>query len=124
MIYHPFSLTAGNEHAYLPGDFFQCHPFSLTDGNKHTYLPGDVSRVMTCAWTSENQHVVLEVPDPGENTKSTSDSDRSSWNQLLQELEEEKVTDPTINSHELLAPVTDGGAELSSRNNFLEIGPS
>lgn len=73
-------------------------------------MPGEVARVMTCQWTSENQHVVLEVPDPGENSKATSDSDRTSWGELIQEMEDSKVSDLTINNHELLAPMTDGGA--------------
>jgi hypothetical protein len=69
---------------------------------------------MVCQWTSEEQHVVLEVPD-GEDSKSTSDSERTSWAQLLQEMEENKVSDPTINQHDLHAPVTDDGATPSLR---------
>ena len=69
---------------------------------------------MVCQWTSEEQHVVLEVPD-GEDSKSTSDSERTSWAQLLQEMEENKVSDPTINQHDLHAPVTDDSATPSLR---------
>lgn len=67
---------------------------------------------MICQWTSEEQHVVLEVPD-GEDSKATSDAERSSWAQLLQEMEETNVTDVTINQHELHAPVSDDGATPS-----------
>ena len=77
-------------------------------------MPDEVSRVMTCQWTSENQSVVLEVPDD-ENSKSTSDSERCTWAELLAEMEENKVTDPTINLRELHAPVMDdAGIQLSS----------
>ena len=68
---------------------------------------------MVCQWCNEQQHVVLEVPDGGENSKATSDSERCSWNQLLQELEDQKVAEPTINSHDLLIPMSEGGAKLS-----------
>ncbi|CAL1127525.1 unnamed protein product [Cladocopium goreaui] len=71
---------------------------------------------MVCQWTSEEQHVVLEVPD-GEDSKSTSDSERTSWAQLLQEMEENKVSDPTINQHDLHAPVTDDG--IPGRHRYL-----
>ena len=55
---------------------------------------------------------MLEVPD-GEDSKSTSDSERSSWSQLLQEMEENGASDPTINQHEIHAPVGDDGATPS-----------
>ena len=79
-------------------------------------MPGDMQRLMVCQWTHESQHVVLEVPDPGENAKGTSDSERCSWSQLLAELQDQsqgKMTDPTINSHELTSPMTDEGASLN-----------
>lgn len=67
---------------------------------------------MVCTWTSDQNQIVLEVPDTNGNTKATSDSDRCSWAQLLREMEEAGHTDPTINSHDLLSPVTDGGKRL------------
>lgn len=76
-------------------------------------MPGEVARVLTCQWTSAAQHVVLEVPDEGENSKATSDSDRCSWTDLMHELMEMKVSDPTINGHELVGPLTDEGVLLS-----------
>lgn len=57
--------------------------------------------------------MVLEVPDEGENSKATSDSDRCSWTDLMHELMEMKVSDPTINGHELVGPLTDEGVLLS-----------
>ena len=69
-------------------------------------MPDEVSRLMVCQWSSENQSIVLEVPDE-ENSKSTSDSDICTWAELLAEMESNNVTDPTINSHELHAPVMD-----------------
>lgn len=76
-------------------------------------MPGEVAKVMICQWTTATQHVVLEVPAQGENSKSTSDSDRCSWADLLQELTEQKVSDPTINGHELISPVDGDGVLLS-----------
>ena len=92
-----------------PNIFFFTHT-----QNTVIHIPDAVSRVMTCQWTSENQSVVLEIPDD-ENSKSTSDSERCTWAELLAEMEENKVTDPTINLHELHAPVMDdAGIQLSS----------
>ena len=60
--------------------------------------------------------VVLEVPDDNEASKATSDSEKCTWAELLREMEDSEVHDPTINSHELLAPVTDGGKEPSKNS--------
>lgn len=75
-------------------------------------MPGEIARLMTCQWTSDKQNVVLEVPDEKEGSKATYDSARCTWAQLLRELEEGKVVDPTINNHDLLAPVSDSGIKL------------
>ena len=77
-------------------------------------MPGDMQRLMVCQWTNENQHVVLEVPEV--DGKGTSDSERCSWSQLLAELQDQsqgRVTDPTINSHELSSTRADEGANLN-----------
>ena len=71
-------------------------------------MPGELSRIMTCEWHSENTHVVLEIPSQNENSKATEDSTRAPWKQVLGEMEKESITDPTINNHELLSPMTDG----------------
>ena len=76
-------------------------------------MPGEISRTIVCQWTSEDNMVVLEVPDDNEASKATSDSDKCTWSELLREMEDSEVHDPTINSHELLAPMTDGGKEPS-----------
>lgn len=76
---------------------------------------------MVCEWKSDSTPVVLEVPDENEQSKATSDSDKCSWSQLLQEMEDNGVVNPSINSHELLAPVTDGGRGLS---NCITVGTS
>ena len=46
--------------------------------------------------------VVLEVPEEG--SKSTADTERCSMRQLLRELEDEGLTDATVNGHELKRP--------------------
>lgn len=66
-----------------------------------------------CEWKSDSTHVVLECPDENEQSKATSDSDRCPWSQLLQEMEDNGIVNPSINSHELVAPLTDGGRGLS-----------
>ena len=66
-------------------------------------LPGDMARIAPVLWTSDLQQVVLEVPD--ESGKGTRDSERCSIRQLLHELEDEGITDPSINSHEVHAPL-------------------
>ena len=67
---------------------------------------------MAVQWHSDQQHVVLEVSDP--ESKSTTDSERCPWYQLLAELEDAGATDPTINSHDLMAPTVDGSTGLRS----------
>ena len=58
---------------------------------------------MTCAWKSDKERVVLEIPD--ENSKNTTDSEVSSFRELLDEIEESAATpDFTINSHNLVKP--------------------
>lgn len=76
-------------------------------------MPGELSRTMTCQWTSEKTEVVLEIPDQDQNSKATSDSTRCSWAQLLHEMEENDVTDPGINCHELLTPLGTEGRDPS-----------
>lgn len=68
---------------------------------------------MAVQWQSDQQHVVLEVSDP--ESKAVSDAERCPWHQLLAELEDAGATDPTINSHELLAPTVDGSGGLSCK---------
>lgn len=84
-------------------------------------MPGEIARLMTCQWTNDRQHIVLEVPDEKEGSKATYDSARCTWAQLLRELEEGKVVDPTINNHELLAPVSDSGIKLRILKNINSI---
>lgn len=62
-----------------------------------------MSRIQAVAWNSDLQKVVLEVPD--ESGKGTQDSEVCSWRQLLTELAESSIADPTINSHELRSPL-------------------
>ena len=66
-------------------------------------MPGELDRVMKATWTSDQQIVVLEVPDA--NGKGSIDSDPCTWHQLLKEMEESGVTDCSINSHDLHAPL-------------------
>ena len=66
-------------------------------------MPGEMSRIQAVAWNSDLQRVVLEVPD--ESGKGTQDSEICTWRQLLTELAENSISDPTINSHELRAPL-------------------
>ncbi|CAK9108659.1 Uncharacterized protein SCF082_LOCUS50563 [Durusdinium trenchii] len=56
---------------------------------------------MAVRWTSDEEEVVLEVPD--ESGKSTVDSSRSPWRQLLEEMENAGVTDTSVNGHDLVA---------------------
>lgn len=72
-------------------------------------MPGEMSRVMPVVWTSDLQKVVLEVPD--ENGKGVVDSDVCTWRQLLQELAGNAIMDPTVNCHELRAPMAAGVEE-------------
>ena len=69
-------------------------------------MPGELDRIMKAAWTSDQQTVVLEVPDA--NGKGSADSDPCKWHQLLKEMEESGVTDCSINSHDLHAPMASG----------------
>lgn len=66
-------------------------------------MPGEMSRIQPVIWNSDLQQVVLEVPD--ESGKGTTDSERCSIRQLLRELEDSGTTDPSINSHEVVAPL-------------------
>lgn len=74
-------------------------------------LPGELCRIMAVRWTSDEEEVVLEVPD--ESGKSTVDSSRSPWRQLLEEMENAGVTDTSVNGHDLvastMAPAVDQG---------------
>ena len=73
-------------------------------------MPGDMVRIQPVVWTSDLQMVVLEVPD--ESGKGVVDTDICTWRQLITELAEHSVSDPTINSHEFRAPLAasvDGG---------------
>ena len=67
-------------------------------------MPGETSRIWPVKWASDLQQVVLEVPDG----KSTADSERCSIRQLLHELEDAGIVDPSINSHEVHAPLSAG----------------
>lgn len=63
---------------------------------------------MTCEWRSDTELVVLEVPQTG--TKSSTDSDRTCWRNLLHELETEaEIVDCAVNSHELKRMNRDDG---------------
>ena len=66
-------------------------------------MPGEMARVVAVKWTSEKNEVVLEVPD--KSGKGFEDSDKCSWQQLLNEMLKNGVTDASINSHELHAPI-------------------
>ena len=46
--------------------------------------------------------VVLEIPEEG--SKATQDCERCSLRQLLNELEDEGLTDATLNGHKLVRP--------------------
>ena len=49
----------------------------------------------------------MEVQDP--NSKSVSDTDRSTWVQICKELEESGITEFSINNHDLVMPgIADG----------------
>lgn len=65
-------------------------------------MPGEIGRILPVLWTSDQGEVVLEAPD--EKGTGTVDTSKTTWRGLLQELEESGATDPTINSHEVLAP--------------------
>ena len=69
-------------------------------------MPGEMARIQAVTWNSDLQKVVLEVPD--ESGKGMVDSDICTWRHLLQELAEQSVVDPTINSHELRSPLAAG----------------
>ena len=76
-------------------------------------VSGEKARIMSVEWTSDSDLVVLEVPQEG--SKASTDSDRTSWKNLLQELESEaEIIDVTINSHELKRMETQEGALLSN----------
>lgn len=56
---------------------------------------------MFCRWTRpESDMVVLEVD--GQSGRGTEDSEISTLKELLMELEEEGLTDVTLNNHELM----------------------
>lgn len=85
-------------------------------------MPGDMARVLAVRWTSEKSEVVLEVPD--ESGKGLQDSDKCSWKQLFHEMLKSGVTDASINSHEVHAPMAapvDQGQEPKSRMTFFSI---
>lgn len=65
-------------------------------------LPGELSRIVKVVWTSDSMHVVLEIPD--DSSKSTTDSQRCSWNQLFKEIEDQGVTEYSVNSHIVVPP--------------------
>ena len=69
-------------------------------------MAGELSRVFAVQWNSDQQHIVLEIKN--EEGKGAHDSERCTFRQLLEELQDAGVTDPTINSHDLLAPLVDG----------------
>ena len=60
-----------------------------------------------CAFSIEQESapIILEVPEAG--SKSTVDSEKCSLRQLLTELEDEGITDATVNGHDLRRPAAD-----------------
>jgi hypothetical protein len=78
----------------------------LFGANVPKKMPGEMSRIQPVVWTSDQQLVVLEVPD--ESGKGMVDSEMCTWRNLFQELAEHSITDPTVNSHEIRAPVAAG----------------
>ena len=80
-------------------------------------MAGEMSRIWPVAWTTDQQEVVLEVPD--ESGKGSSDSEKTTLRQLLQELEDAGITDTTLNSHEIHAPhAAEVGQGKGSNNPF------
>ena len=78
-------------------------------------MGGECQRLLTVEWKSDLEMVVLEIPQEG--SKATTDSERSSWRTLLQELESEaEVVDATINSHTLKRSNNEQGATLTARS--------
>ena len=75
-------------------------------------MAGELARTCLITWTNDRSHVVLEISD--EKSKGTSDSERCSWRALFHEFEDQGITDATINSHEMKAPVAGGGKRLFS----------
>lgn len=69
---------------------------------------GDKDRLLPVEWTTDTDLVVLEVPQEG--SKVANDSDRTTWRNLLHELETEaEIVDASINSHELKRSNQEGG---------------
>ena len=67
-----------------------------------TFLAGDLARLTAFRIDTDLAPVVLEVPEEG--SKATQDCERCSLRQLLHELEDEGLTDATLNGHELVRP--------------------
>ena len=55
---------------------------------------------MSCQWKNDRENIVLEVTEQ----KSTVDTELSRWRSLIQEFEEEGLTDLSVNGHELQRP--------------------
>ena len=68
-------------------------------------LGGDLARLCAFSIEQESASVILEVPEAG--SKSTVDSEKCSLRQLLTELEDEGITDATVNGHDLRRPGAD-----------------
>lgn len=64
-------------------------------------LAGELDRTMVCCWRSDEECVVLEIPE--ENSKQTTDADKCTWRELIDEITE-TIPDITINGHVLEKP--------------------
>lgn len=80
-------------------------------------MPGEMSRISPVSWKSDQQQVVLEVPDG----KSARDSEKCTIRELLRELEDSGFTDPSINCHDIVAPLAaEVGEGLGSTNQLTQ----
>ena len=82
-------------------------------------MAGEMSRIWPVAWTTDQQEVVLEVPD--ESGKRSTDSEKTTLRQLLQELEDAGITDTTLNSHDMHAPHAAEVGQGKGPNNPLDV---
>ena len=75
-------------------------------------MPGEMDRVCTVEWKSDTEPIILEIPDE-ENPKVSTDSERTTWHELLIQVADSGAPEPSINGHELASPMTDAGTWMS-----------
>lgn len=93
------------------GDVFaniQCAGCTLKPGS------GELDRVMQAVWNSDQDPVVLEVVQG----KSTTDTELSTWQEVLHDFEEEGLVDFTINGHECDKPPAAAGEDGPGLTSF------